>query len=74
VKMRPIPRAATLSYMSPLARAVLTPGPGETVEMTGGDAVILDVAVGERASQYCLMRKDRSDRGRKRGPDAQIKH
>jgi transcription elongation GreA/GreB family factor len=32
-----------VSYVSPLARAVLTHGPGETVEMTGGEAVILDV-------------------------------
>jgi hypothetical protein len=30
--------------MSPLARAVLTHGPGETVEMTGGEAVILEGA------------------------------
>ena len=37
------PSRGTLSYVSPLARAVLTPGPEETVEMTGGDAVILDV-------------------------------
>jgi transcription elongation GreA/GreB family factor len=43
VKMRPIPRAARSSYVSPLARAVLTHGPGETVEMTGGEAIILDV-------------------------------
>jgi transcription elongation GreA/GreB family factor len=34
---------AMVSYVSPLARAVLTHGPGETVEMTGGEAVILDV-------------------------------
>ena len=37
------PSRGTLSYMSPLARAVLTHGAGETVEMTGGEAVILDV-------------------------------
>jgi transcription elongation GreA/GreB family factor len=37
------PSCGTVSYMSPLARAVLTHGPGETVEMTGGEAVILDV-------------------------------
>jgi hypothetical protein len=37
------PSRGTLSYVSPLARAVLTPGPGGTVEMTGNDAVILDV-------------------------------
>ena len=37
------PSRGTISYMSPLARAVLTHGPGETVEMTGGEAVILDV-------------------------------
>jgi transcription elongation GreA/GreB family factor len=37
------PSRGTLSYMSPVARAVLTHGPGETVEMTGGEAVILDV-------------------------------
>ena len=32
------PSHGTLSYMSPLARAVLTHGPGDTVEMTGGEA------------------------------------
>ena len=37
------PSRGTVSYVSPLARAVLTHGPGETVEMTGGEAVILDV-------------------------------
>ena len=37
------PARGTVSYVSPLARAVLTHGPGETVEMTGGEAVILDV-------------------------------
>jgi hypothetical protein len=29
--------------MSPLARAVLTHGPGETVEIAGSEAIILDV-------------------------------
>ena len=43
VKMRPIPSRGTVSYVSPLARAVLTHGPGETVEITGREAVILDV-------------------------------
>jgi transcription elongation GreA/GreB family factor len=37
------PSRGTVFYVSPLARAVLTHGPGETVEMTGGEAVILDV-------------------------------
>ena len=37
------PSRGTVSYMSPLARAALTHGPGETVEMTGGEAIILDV-------------------------------
>ena len=37
------PARGTVSYVSPLARAVLTHRPGETVEMTGGEAVILDV-------------------------------
>ena len=37
------PSHGTLSYMSPIARAVPAHGPGETVEMTGGEAVILDV-------------------------------
>ena len=36
-------RGTVSSYVSPLARAVLTHRPGETVEMTGGEAVILDV-------------------------------
>jgi transcription elongation GreA/GreB family factor len=40
------PARGTVSYVSPLARAVLTHGPGETVEMTGGEAVILDVREG----------------------------
>ena len=33
----------TVSYVSPLARAVLTHGPGETVEIGGREAVTLDV-------------------------------
>jgi transcription elongation GreA/GreB family factor len=33
----------TISYVSPLARAVLTHGPGDTVEIAGGYAIILDV-------------------------------
>jgi transcription elongation GreA/GreB family factor len=37
------PSRGTVSYVSPLARAVLTHGPGERVEMIGGEAVILDV-------------------------------
>ena len=37
------PTRGTLSYVSPLARAVLTHRPGETVETTGGEAIILDV-------------------------------
>ena len=37
------PSRGTVSYGSPLARAVLTHGPGETVEIAGGEAVILDV-------------------------------
>ena len=37
------PSRGTVSYVSPLARAVLTHGPGATVEMPGGAAVILDV-------------------------------
>src|ERR1700704_2560279 len=37
------PSRGTVSYVSPLARAVLTHGPGETVEMTGGEAFMLDV-------------------------------
>ena len=45
------PSRGTLSYVSPLARAVLTHGPGETVEMTGGEAVILDVREGSGTDQ-----------------------
>jgi transcription elongation GreA/GreB family factor len=37
------PSRGTVSYVSPLARAVLTHGPGEMVEIAGGEAVILDV-------------------------------
>jgi transcription elongation GreA/GreB family factor len=37
------PSRGTVSYVSPLARAVLTCGRGDTVEIAGGKAVILDV-------------------------------
>jgi transcription elongation GreA/GreB family factor len=37
------PSRGTVSYVSPLARAVLTHGPGETVIFANGEAVILDV-------------------------------
>jgi transcription elongation GreA/GreB family factor len=37
------PSRGTVSYVSPLARAVLTYGPGDTVEIAGGKAVILNV-------------------------------
>lgn len=37
------PARGTVSYMSPLARAVLTHGPRETVEIAGQEAVIVDV-------------------------------
>jgi transcription elongation GreA/GreB family factor len=37
------PSRGTVSYVSPLARAVLTRGPGETVEIAGQEAMILDV-------------------------------
>jgi transcription elongation GreA/GreB family factor len=37
------PTHGTVSYMSPLARAVLTHGRGETVEIAGQEAVIVDV-------------------------------
>ena len=40
--MRPIPRPARSPNVA-AARAVLTHGPGETVEATGGEAIILDV-------------------------------
>jgi transcription elongation GreA/GreB family factor len=37
------PSRGTVSYVSPLARAVLTHGPGETVLIGASEAVILDV-------------------------------
>jgi transcription elongation GreA/GreB family factor len=37
------PSRGTISYVSPLARAVLTHGPGETVMIANAEAVILDV-------------------------------
>jgi transcription elongation GreA/GreB family factor len=37
------PSQGTVSYVSPLARAVMTYGPGDTVEIAGGKAEILDV-------------------------------
>jgi transcription elongation GreA/GreB family factor len=37
------PARGTVSYVSPLARAVLAHAPGETVEIAGREAVILDV-------------------------------
>jgi transcription elongation GreA/GreB family factor len=37
------PSRGTVSYVSPLARAVLMHGPQETVEIAGREAVILDV-------------------------------
>ena len=37
------PSRGTVSYVSPLARAVLTHEPGDTVEIAGREAVILDV-------------------------------
>ena len=37
------PSRGTVSYVSPLARAVLTYGPGDTVEIAGGKAVILNL-------------------------------
>ena len=37
------PSHGTVSYVSPLARAVVAYGPGDTVEIAGGVAVILDV-------------------------------
>ena len=33
----------TVSYVCPLARAVLTYAPGETVEIAGEEAVILEI-------------------------------
>jgi transcription elongation GreA/GreB family factor len=37
------PSRGTVSYVSPLARVVLTHGPGETVVFANSEAVILDV-------------------------------
>src|SRR6185369_11284869 len=37
------PSRGTVSYVSPLARAVMTCRPGDTVEIAGGEAEILDV-------------------------------
>jgi len=37
------PPQGTVSYVSPVARAVMTHGPGDTVEIAGGKAEILDV-------------------------------
>jgi transcription elongation GreA/GreB family factor len=37
------PAQGTVSYVSPLARAVMTCGPGDTVEIAGGRAEILAV-------------------------------
>ena len=37
------PSRGTVSYVSPLARAVLTHRPGETVKIAGSVAVILNV-------------------------------
>jgi transcription elongation GreA/GreB family factor len=37
------PSSGTISYVSPLAHAILTYGPGDTDEMAGGKAEILDV-------------------------------
>jgi transcription elongation GreA/GreB family factor len=37
------PSRGTVSYVSPLARAVLTCAPGDTVDIAGGKAEILDV-------------------------------
>jgi transcription elongation GreA/GreB family factor len=37
------PSHGTVSYVSPLARAVLTHGPSETVVFANSEAVILDV-------------------------------
>jgi transcription elongation GreA/GreB family factor len=37
------PSHGTVSYVSPLARAVLTRGPGETVEIAGREAFVVDV-------------------------------
>ena len=45
------PSRGTVSYVSPLARAVLTHGPGETVEIAGRRSRHSGRAVGERAGQ-----------------------
>ena len=37
------PSRGTVSYVSPLARAALSHGPGETVTIAGGEALILNV-------------------------------
>jgi transcription elongation GreA/GreB family factor len=37
------PANGTVSYVSPIARAVMTCGPGDTVEIAGGNAKIIDV-------------------------------
>jgi transcription elongation GreA/GreB family factor len=37
------PSRGTVSYMAPLARAVLAHGPGETIVIANSEAVILDV-------------------------------
>jgi transcription elongation GreA/GreB family factor len=37
------PAHGTVSYVSPVARAVMTCGPGDTVEIAGGKAEILAV-------------------------------
>jgi transcription elongation GreA/GreB family factor len=37
------PSRGIVSYVSPLARAVLTRGPGNTIEIAGGKAEILEV-------------------------------
>ena len=37
------PSRGTVSYVSPLARAVLTYRAGDTVEFAGGKAIVLDV-------------------------------
>jgi transcription elongation GreA/GreB family factor len=37
------PSRGTVSYLSPLARAVLAHGPGETIMIANSEAVILDV-------------------------------
>jgi transcription elongation GreA/GreB family factor len=44
------PSRGTVSYVSPLVRAVLTHGPGETVEIASREAVILDARWGVRSN------------------------